>query len=336
MRPCGRPLAASGVVALVRAAVPPPTPASPPRLHRPSTVAIGAFDGVHLGHRELISSCVRDAAARGVQSVVVTFDPDPSELLSGVRAERRLLSIDDRVALCRALGVDNVLVLPFVEGLALLGPEEFVRYLTGLLGPLVSVHVGSNFRFGHRGSGTVRTLVSLGAERGFSVVAHELLELDGAAVSSTRIRKLLAAGRVREAASLLGRHHFVRGTVAHGRGEGASLGFPTANLCCDGRSCMPAEGVYACVASDGRSAWPAAANVGRPPTFSSERDTAFLEANLLGFSGDLYGRELAVVFVEWLRASRPFSSLEELERVVRGNIDWVREHIGCERVEVGL
>ena len=133
---------------------------------------------------------------------------------------------------------------------------------------------------------------------------------------------------------LLGRCHFVRGWVDHGRGEGTSFGFPTANVRCDARTCMPAEGVYACVVSDGSRAWPAAANVGAPPTFDTRHDAYFLEANLLGFEGDLYGSELAVTFVAWLRASRPFSSLEELERTVLSNIDWVRRNVGETGVEV--
>ncbi len=297
------------------------------------TIAIGAFDGLHLGHRELMASCVADAAARGTTSVVVTFDPDPSELLAGESAERRLLSVEDRVALCRMLGADEVLVLAFDEELAAQEPARFMESLRERLGAIRSVHVGSNFHFGARGAGNVETLRELGLRMSFEVVPHRLLSVDGSPVSSTRIRSQLANGHVEQAARMLGRHHFVRGTVAHGRGEGTSFGFPTANVCCDVRSCLPAEGVYACIVTDGRRAWPAAANVGAPPTFSDRRD-AFLEANLIGFDGDLYGSDLAVIFVAWLRTSRPFSSIEELERVVLGNIDWVRHNIGEASVEV--
>lgn len=197
------------------------------------------------------------------------------------------------------------------------------------------VHVGENFRFGALGAGDAALLSACGEALGFDVVTHSLLERDGLPVSSTRVRTLLGEGRVSDAAVLLGRHHFVRGTVAHGRGEGTSFGFPTANVCCDPRFCLPCEGVYACLVTDGAWAWPAAANVGAPPTFDMHRE-AFLEANLLGFSGDLYGRELAVVFVEWLRASRTFSSLDELATVVLGNIGWVRDNLGDAGVRVDL
>ena len=300
----------------------------------PTVLSIGAFDGVHLGHRELLAACVREARERGARSAVLTFDPDPSELLAGEYAQKRLLSIEDRVAFCKALGIDDVLVVPFTREFAAYSPQEFVAFVLASFGSVVSVHVGENFHFGSHGSGDIETLRALGEEASVATVAHPLLLVEDAPVSSTRVRSILAEGKVRDAARLLGRHHFVRGTVAHGRGEGTSFGFPTANVCCDARSCMPGEGVYACVVTDGRHAWPAAANVGAPPTFAAHRD-AFLEANLIGFEGDLYGSELSVVFVEWLRASRPFSSLEELERVVLGNIDWVRRNVGDACVEVG-
>ena len=297
-------------------------------------IVIGAFDGVHLGHRDLISACVEDARTRGVPAVVVTFDPDPSELLASQGHEERLLGVSDRVRLCRTLGVDDVLVLPFDHDLAALSPRAFLEMLGECLGPLRAVHVGDNFRFGARGAGDVGTLAALGCELGFDAVSRPLFAQGGKTVSSTRVRSLLAQGKVAEAAELLNRCHYVRGTVAHGRGEGTSFGFPTANVECDSRICMPSEGVYACIVTDGVRAWPAATNVGKPPTFTGDHDSFFLEANLIGFEGDLYGSELSVLFVEWLRASRPFSSLAELEQVVLGNIDWVRCNIGAAGVEV--
>lgn len=333
--PLTYPLTSADVAQLVRMAVPAAPPAARTmRPHGARIVAIGAFDGLHRAHRALIKACTNDAVAQGAGSVVVTFDPDPSELLLGDNAEPRLLTVEDRRALALSLGVDEVLVVPFTAEVAQLSAEAFIDYLLEELGPIACVHVGANFRFGHRGAADVSTLEAIGARRQFSVVSHPLVELGGAPVSSTRIRVLLAEGDVAGAAELLERPHFIRGSVQHGRGEGTSFGFPTANIRCDRRSCMPCEGVYACLVSDGCSAWPAAANVGKPPTFDAQHDSCFLEANLIGFEGDLYGRELAVVFLEWLRASRPFSSLEELERVVLGNIDWVRCNVGPGRVEV--
>ena len=329
------PMTSADVAQLVRTSVPHPRhPRPATHAETPCVVCIGAFDGVHQGHRSLVAACVREAHAMAARAVAVTFDPDPSELFSAEGAEPQLLSISDRVCLLQELGIDEVLVFPFDHALAARTPEAFVELLEERLGPVVSVHVGKNFRFGARGAGDVATLEAIGTRRGFDVRAHSLACLDGKVVSSTRVRALLARGEVGRAASLLGRCHFVRGWVDHGRGEGTSFGFPTANVRTAARTCMPSEGVYACIVSDGEHAWPAAANVGTPPTFESRRDACFLEANLIGFTGDLYGRELSVVFVAWLRASRPFSSLDELERTVLGNIDWVRHNVGDGCVEV--
>lgn len=301
----------------------------------PVVCVIGAFDGLHEGHRSLVRAARSDAAERGLPCVAVTFSPDPAEVLRGPEASSTLLDSRSRALGLLRLGVDAVLVLPFTAALAAMDQRPFVeRVLLSSLRP-VSVHVGENFSFGRGGAGDPESLAALGAEAGFSVRAHELLALDGGPVSATRIRALLHEGRLDEATRLLGRCHYVRGDVRHGRGEGRTFGFPTANVTCDLRDCMPREGVYACYCVVGRTAWPAAVNVGAPPTFSAHED-AFLEANLIGFSGDLYGRDCEVVFVRWLRASRRFDSTAELERVVLSNIGWVKENLGSRRVEVAL
>ena len=302
---------------------------------REAVLAIGAFDGFHLGHRHLMDAARAEARRRGSLCLAVMFDPDPDELFLGDRAPRRLLTCEDRARIIASTGVDGVVMLRFDERLSSMEPLAFVdNILCGLCRP-TCVHVGSNFRFGHRGSGDQGTLRSYGVSRGFEVVVHELLELDGGTVSSTRIRSLLAqSDGLGEANQLLGHLHFLRGVVEHGRGEGTSFGFPTANVRFPALSCMPAQGVYAGFVTIGNSAWPAAINVGAPPTFSSA-DELFCEANLLGFSGNAYGADVSVTFDHWLRASRPFSSLEELERVVLGNIDWVRTHLGEEEIVLG-
>lgn len=299
---------------------------------------IGAFDGLHLGHRALLAAALADARARGVPCVAVTFSPDPAELLAGPAEGRALLSVTDRVRGLLSCGADAVVVFPFTEELARTDERDFVeRVLLSVVRP-VWVHVGSNFRFGYRGAGDTSSLARLGEQLGFGVTAHELVCADGGPVSATRIRGLLRSGgedSLAEAARLLGRLPFVRGTIKHGRGQGTGFGFPTANLSSDPRTCMPGEGVYACYFVLGSSAWPAAVNVGAPPTFSAPEE-AFLEANLIGFSGDIYGERASVVFVRWLRASRRFDTTEELERVVLGNIDWVRSNLGAGRVEVAF
>lgn len=292
-------------------------------------VAIGVFDGVHRGHQALINHALVDAQSRGVPCVVLTFDPDPAEVVGSSTPSLRLMGTRDRIAALHATDVSRVVTLDFTQEMSKLSPETFVgEVICKQLRP-VSIHVGDNFRFGYQGVGMPQTLADLGKIHGFVVNTHELLSVESRSVSSTRIRELLLRGGcLDEANELLGRCHYVRGTVIHGRGEATSFGFPTANVECDANDCLPAEGVYACyVSCDGR-AWPAAVNVGAPPSFDEPQPTAFLEANLIGFEGNLYDAEVCVSFVRWLRPSRRFDSLEELEQVVLGNIDWVRTHLG--------
>lgn len=304
-----------------------------PSVPMESVLVMGAFDGLHRGHGQLVEHAVADAQERGVACVAVTFDPDPSQVVDGDCAEKQLLCLNDRVCGLLRMGVGYVVVLRFTRDLMMLGPAEFVDEVLLPLARPLSVHVGSNFHFGHKGAGDGSTLAQIAFARGFSARVHDLTQSEGQIVSSTRIRGLLKDALLKEANELLGRCHYVRGVVEHGRGEATSFGFPTANVRCNSCVCMPAEGVYACYVTCGDSAWPAAANVGAPPTFSGP-DAAFLEANLLGFEGNLYGREVTVSFVHWLRASRKFDSIEELERVVLGNIEWVRRNLGQSRIEV--
>ena len=299
----------------------------------PCVVTIGAFDGVHRGHRSLVESALEDARGRGVRCVAVTFDPDPADVVGPSSMGTRLMRMADRRDTLLRLGVDSVVVVSFTADVARLDPQAFVDDVLLRTMRAVCVHVGSNFRFGRHGAGDVDVLAALGAQRGFDVTVHRLLDAGDEHISSTRIRQLLRSSRLEEANDLLGHWHFVRGTVLHGRGEGTSFGFPTANVECELTDCLPAAGVYACYVAQGNLAWPAAANVGAPPTFAAARP-AFLEANLIGFSGDLYGAEVTVLFVKWLRPSREFDSLRELEKAVLANISWVRHNLGSQALEV--
>lgn len=297
------------------------------------SLCIGAFDGVHVGHRRLVSETVADARARDVASVAVTFWPDPDAILAGAHAAPRLLAMEDRIKALSLLGLDGIIAFDFTPALSRVPYGRFLVQQLARLARPVSVHVGSNFRIGARGEGDVARMTELGRQRGFEVIGHDLVSAAGRPVTATRIRGLLQGGCLREANDLLGRAHFVRGTVRHGRGEGASMGFATANVACDPTTCLPEKGVYAAYALVDGIIWPAAVNVGEPPTFSGPH-TSFLEAHLLGFEGDIYGRTIDVVFVERLRPSRAFADSAELKRVVRENIEWVRTHLGDDGVEV--
>lgn len=303
--------------------------------------AIGAFDGLHRGHRALLCRARREADRRGCRLAAVTFDPDPARVLGGEGAAARdLLSVEEREELLIDSGVDALVTFSFTPELARVPYRDFVRGALGAFMDVAAIVVGEDFRLGAGGAGGVAALTELGRAEGFDVVGMRLADEGGAPISSTRIRGLLAEGAVERAAALLGRPHLVRGRVAHGRGEGTSFGFPTANVEVEEGRCLPAEGVYAgyVVVGDrwaGTAAWPAAINVGRPRSFSpGEEGAPFLEATLLGFSGDLYGESVSVAFVRWLRAPRVFDDLAELERTVLSNVDWVRRTLGEGAIEL--
>ena len=314
---------------------------------------IGVFDGVHLGHQELLKRAARDAVERGDKLAVLTFTPDPADVLASPAPSSKLLSDEGRVSALLSFGEDadcpdvsSVVCVDFDREFASLTWAEFAVGALGLIfgdefeDDFEAVFVGSDFRFGARGEGDLELLEKCGDYRGFDVTGVELLEQGGAPVTATRIRGLVHAGRVEEAAGLLGRPHMVVGTVEHGRGEGASFGFPTANIVCDPSACVPEQGVYAGFVTvadeDGAlSAYPAAINVGLPPSFKGEApEGTLLEANLIGFDGDLYGSKACVSFVRWLRDSRPFATLEELERTVLENIDWTGNALGGRGIRI--
>lgn len=298
-------------------------------------IAIGAFDGVHLGHRHLLQQAVNDARERGIAAVAVTFDPDPDVVVSDEPAPK-LMSLDDRLRTLASVGIDAVAVVPFDANVAAMDHEAFFERIVAPALRVRAIHVGTDFRLGARGSATVDVLRSWGEARGIEVFGHELLREAGGTVSSSRIRALLAQGDVDSANADLGRTHMVRGRVVHGRGEGRKLGFPTANIEVSGRMATPQEGVYAGFACLGDSAWPAAINVGVPPMFKDCAASAKLEANIIGFSDDIYGAQIAVSFVKQLRPSRTFASLDELVATVEGNIEDVRELFGEGRRDLSL
>ena len=280
-----------------------------------AVVSVGVFDGVHLGHQTLLARAAADGAARGVESVAVTFDRDPDQVVSPDSAAPQLLTLDDKLAFIAATGVDAILVIPFTHELAEMCPEEFLEsvLLHGVT-PL-AVHVGADFRFGCRAEGDVATMQRIGVEHGFEVCPHDLVLVGGLPVTSSRIRALVAAGDVPAAAELLGRATRAVGRVHRGRGEGASLGFPTANVVPAEFAALPADGVYAgrAILPDGRE-WAAAISVGTPPTFPAARD--HLEAHLIGFDGDLYGQPLTLVFFARLRSQEAYVSLDALKTAI--------------------
>jgi riboflavin kinase / FMN adenylyltransferase len=270
----------------------------PDAQRRPRHIAVGEFDGVHLGHREVI---------RGADTVL-TFEPHPRTVVAPDTAPKLLMALETKADLIAGLGVQELVVIPFDGSFAAQSPEAFIeRELVERLGA-ERVSVGENFRFGHRARGDAKLLA---AQDAFETRIARLVELDGEIISSTHIRGLVAAGDVAAAARYLGAPFQIRGSVAHGDKRGRTLGYPTANLMPDPRLVVPDHGVYACRAFVGGTEHVAAVNVGVRPTFKTGRGL-LVEAFLVDFEGDLYGAPLRLDFLERLRGERRFDSVDAL------------------------
>ncbi|MCI0341392.1 MAG: riboflavin biosynthesis protein RibF [Planctomycetales bacterium] len=285
---------------------------------------LGFFDGVHRGHRAVLDEAVRAAREAGGEVVAVTFDRHPRETLVGV-APPLLTPASERLRLLGEAGAAAVVVVPFDRAQAAVPAEEFAREVFARRLRAGVVALGARSRFGRGGQGTPEDLAGFGTRLGFSVRVVPPLMAGGEPISSTRIRDRLLRGDLDGAADLLGRPVAWVGTVVPGRGDGRALGFPTANLDMPGAA-LPPDGVYACRARLGDATFRAAANVGVSPTFTGPGGAALpraVEVHLIGFSGDLYGRELRVEVLRKLRDERKFPSLEALREQIRSDVEAV-------------
>ena len=286
-------------------------------------VALGNFDGVHLGHQAVLRRAVEEGRKRGVRVVAATFDPHPRVVLTPGEQPKLLTTLELRQEALLRYGADEVWVIPFDEELSAKSPEEFVLdVLVGEIGAQAVV-VGENFRFGHRAAGDLedlrRVMRSSGGEAYGVAVKSEGPE---GGISSTRIRHLLAVGEVEEAARLLGRPYLLRGEVVLGDRRGRSIGFPTASVSVDPAVIVPARGVYAGLVRVGEDVHAACTNVGVAPTF--ERGESRVEAYLLDFRGDLYGHIVDVSFARRIRSERRFSGVEELKEQIARDVEEAR------------
>ncbi len=296
---------------------------------RGAVVTIGAYDGVHLGHRAVIEEVRHLAETRGALSAMVTFDRHPATVVRPESAPCRLTSLEQRLELLAETGLDLVLVIGFDEERSRETAEDFVTevLVDGLRAR--AIVVGHDFHFGASRGGNVELLQRLGAVHAFDVLGMRLVGTAGDAVSSTRIRELLHHGEVAAAAGLLGRPHEVRGAVMHGDKRGRELGFPTANIKVPDGVCLPADGIYAALYTgpDG-VARPAAASLGRRPTFYVDAHASLLEAYVLDFEGDLYDQPAAVGFVERLRGEQKFDSIDDLIKQMHADVANTRAALG--------
>ena len=289
----------------------------------PLHLALGVFDGVHVGHQAVIKRAVDAAARDGGKSFVVTFSPHPIRVIAPEKAPASLLAtLDEKAAVVKSLGVDGLLVIHFDMAFAGMAAEEFVRKLCA--GNVRTIAVGVDWRFGSNRSGDVAMLRKMGAELGFNLEAVSPVMWDGERISSTRIRQAIRDGNFAAAGEMLGRPYELSGIVIEGRKLGREIGFPTANLRLGERQ-LPADGVWV-VTVDGTLN--GVANLGMRPTVDgTER---LLEVHLFDFSGDLYGKELRIRFVKHLRPERKFASLEELREQIGKDAEEARRWVAVE------
>ena len=299
-----------------------------PSSGRKVCLAIGMFDGVHLGHQQVIRQMVVDAGQHAAASVVVTFDRHPSTVVAPGRVPPLIYSLPQKLRAIEALGPAATWLIRFDEDFSRLTGEEFVRKLARDFGQLHSLCVGSGFIFGYKRSGTVELLRQLGSELNFTVHGLAAVAIDGRAVSSTRIREAIVHGQFDAASLMLGRGYSLAGQVVKGDQLGRKLGFPTANLESAGLA-LPPNGVYTALARAGTQTFRAVVNIGVRPTVTNAPPSRRVEAHILDWEGDLYGQELELAFAAKLRDERRFKSLDALRVQIARDVEGARVLFGA-------
>lgn len=300
-----------------------------PRSARGCSIAWGMFDGVHLGHQHVLRLAQNEARVRGGRAVALTFDPHPQSVVCPEKAPRLLQPLTQRLRDLEALGIDVALVLQFTPELSRVTGQEFVEHLLGRAPGVQSLSVGEGFQFGARRSGDIALLRRIGLERGVAVHVAQPVSLGGVVVSSSRIRQSLREGDLETVSELLGRPYAVSGTVVRGDQLGRRIGFPTANIDVQGLE-LPPHGVYAARVRilPGAPDVPAVLNWGVRPTLDRPEGEGRFEVHLLEQEGDLYGRELEITFVRFLRAECRFDSVEALQSQIGRDCIAAREVLG--------
>jgi riboflavin kinase / FMN adenylyltransferase len=292
------------------------------KLPGPLFLAIGVFDGVHLGHQAVISTSAEHARAVNGTPVVVTFDPHPEKILRPEAAPHLLTATPHKIALIRDLGVRHLLIITFDKKFAATEPEDFVQQLVNDSKPLREICVGHEWSFGKNRRGNLELLKKLGAQFDFNVVGIPPVTVNGEVVSSTTIRQAVEAGDLKKAAEMLGREYTILGTVVRGNDLGKKIGFPTANLSAHNEQ-FPPNGVYFAEAKLDRAVYPGVVNLGCRPTVSSKTERV-LEIHLLDFNRDIYGRDVQVRFIRYLRPEKKFENLEALAHQIEADVKQAR------------
>jgi len=294
------------------------------RLRGPLFLAIGVFDGVHRGHQAVISTSADHAAASNGTPVVVTFDPHPEKVLRPQAAPHLLSATQHKIALIRALGVEHLLIITFDKQFAATEPEDFVQKLVIHSKPLREICVGHEWSFGKNRRGNLDLLKKLGAKFNFDVVGIPPVKINGAVVSSTAIRQAIEKGDLAKAAEMLGREYTILGTVTRGDNLGKKIGFPTANLSAHSEQ-FPPNGVYVAEARIDGELYRGVINLGIRPTVSSGKSERVLEIHLFDFNRDIYGHDVEVRFLKFLRPEKKFQDLDTLVQQIRQDVEQARQ-----------
>jgi len=290
-------------------------------------ITAGMFDGVHAGHQQIVGEVVRRAARRDGTSAVLTFDQHPSEVVTPHQRVELLTTTDKKLDLISRLGIDVVFLMDFTAELACMSAETFVEEIVVKWCGASEIVLGHDYRFGAGRRGDETMMCRMGDELGFTVSRFEPVRLDGIRVSSSLVRECVVAGRLGDAWRYLGRPYTLTGMVMHGGGVGRELGFPTANILPHHRV-MPPDGVYAAeVVLDNGTEQPAAVNIGLRPTIEPSHDEVArsVEAHILDFESDIYGRPIEVAFWQYLRPEHKYETLESLQAAIAADVDRVRE-----------
>lgn len=288
----------------------------------PLALAVGVFDGIHLGHQEVIRAAQEHAAQHHGTAVVVTFDPHPAHVLRPGSAPKLLCGSRHQQLVLTQIGIPCLLACPFTHETAKTPARDFIQQLVDAARPLGCISVGYTWNFGHKREGNIHLLMEMGQQHDFAVYGVPPLKIDGEIVSSTLIREAIASGNFTKATTLLGRDYSAFGTVVEGKQLGRQLGFPTANVDVENEQ-LPPLGVYAVEARIDDAWLPAVANLGRRPTVTANAEPS-LEVHLLDWSGNLYGKDMEVRFSKFLRPEMKFSGLDELKAQIQRDIETAR------------
>src|SRR5437879_1419064 len=297
-------------------------------LRAPLVLPIGVFDGMHLGHQAVISTSAEHARSVNGTPVVVTFDPHQETVLRPQAAPHLLTATQHKIGLIRDLGVGHLLIIAFDKQFAATEPEDFVKQLVTHSKPLREICVGHEWSFGKDRRGNLDLLKKLGGQFDFNVVGISPVKVNGAVVSSTAIRRAIESGDFAKAAEMLGREYTILGTVVRGDNLGKNIGFPTANLSAHSEQ-FPPNGVYLAEAWIGGTLYHGVVNLGVRPTVSSGKPERVLEIHLLDFNRDIYGEDIEVQFVSYLRPEKKFDNVDALARQIALDVQQARELCGA-------